>query len=85
MKRLLAFLDLHQHVKNQFIPSIHSSDTDNFRVLLLEWTHPLLTKPTQQNVKSTFNFLNLYQHAESEAILSPCFEDTADLKILKFD
>ena len=33
VKQLLATLDLHEHAESQFIPSIHSWDTVNFRVL----------------------------------------------------
>ena len=29
--QLLIFVNLYQHTKNQFIPSIHSSDTVNFK------------------------------------------------------
>ena len=29
---LLIFVNLYQHAKNQFIPSVHSSDTVNFKV-----------------------------------------------------
>ena len=45
-KLLLAFLNLHQHAKNQFLPSTHSWDTVNFRVLWSDWPHPFLTTPT---------------------------------------
>ena len=43
----LTFLNLHQHAKNQFISSIHSWNTANFRVLWLDWPHPFLTMVTQ--------------------------------------
>ena len=33
--------------KNQFIPSIHSWDTANFRVLWPDWPHPFLAAPIQ--------------------------------------
>ena len=49
------FLNLHQHAKNQFSPSIHSWDTVNFRVLWPDWPHPFLTMPTQNSFRSTFN------------------------------
>ena len=44
----LAFLNLHQHARNQFIPSIHSWDTVNFRVMWPDWPYPFLTKSTQK-------------------------------------
>ena len=34
---ILAFLNLYQHTKNQFIPLIPSWDTANFTVLWPEW------------------------------------------------
>ena len=34
--------------KNQFIPSIHSWDTVNFRVLSPDWPHPFLTIPAKK-------------------------------------
>ena len=37
-QQLLAFLNLHQHAKNQFIP-LHPWDTPNFRILCPEWPH----------------------------------------------
>ena len=36
-KYVLAFLNLHQHVKNQFVASILSWDTVNFEVLWPDW------------------------------------------------
>ena len=45
LKKLLDFLNLHQHAKNQFLTSIHSWDTANFRVLWSNWPHPFLTMP----------------------------------------
>ena len=34
--QLLIFVNLYQHAKNQFIPSVNSSDRDNFRVPSLD-------------------------------------------------
>ena len=39
----LGLLNLCQHAKTQFIPSVHSSDTVSFRVLSPNWPHPFLT------------------------------------------
>ena len=47
-KYVLAFLNLHQHVKNQFVASIFSWDTVNFEVLWPDWPHLFLTMPTQK-------------------------------------
>ena len=41
-------MNLFQHIKNQFIPSVQSSDTVNFRVLSPDWPQPFWTKLTQQ-------------------------------------
>ena len=38
--QLFIFTIMHQHAK---IPSVHSSDTDNFRVPSPDWQHPFLT------------------------------------------
>ena len=53
---LFAFLNLYQHAKNQFIPSVHSSETANFRVRSHDWPHPFLTMPTPK----CFACMNLY-------------------------
>ena len=37
LHQLLAFLNLHQHAKNNFIPSIHSWDKANFKVHWPDW------------------------------------------------
>ena len=69
MNQLLAFLNFHNHAKNQFIPSIHSSNTVNFRVLPPDWPHQFLTTP----ISKIFNLLifkTLYQHAKNQLILS---------------
>ena len=47
----LIFVDLYQHAKNQFIPSIHSPDTVNFEVPSHDWLHPFLTMPTPKTFK----------------------------------
>ena len=35
--QLLIFVNLHQHTRNQFILSVHFSDTVNFRVQRPDW------------------------------------------------
>ena len=42
----LTVINLHEHVKNQFIPFVNSSDTVDFRVPSHDWPHPFLTTPT---------------------------------------
>ena len=57
-KQLLAFLNLHQHAKNQSIPYIHW-DMVNFRVLWPNLLHPFLTMPTLPTV---FHWLDLAEN-----------------------
>ena len=64
--QLLIFVNLYQHAKNQFISSVHSSDTVNFKVPLHDWPHPFLTIPTPKTFKSIF--MKLYQHAKNKLI-----------------
>ena len=54
-ERFLISVNLYQHTKIQFVPSVHSADADNFRVPSPEWPHPFLTMPISQNFRSTFN------------------------------
>ena len=54
LDKLLIFVNLNQHAKNQFIPSVHSSDTVNFKVPSHDWRHPVLTMPTPKTFKSIF-------------------------------
>ena len=63
---LLTFVNLYQHAKNQFIPSVHSSDTVTFKVPSHNWLHPFLTKPTPKTF--TLIFLKLYQHDKNKLI-----------------
>ena len=64
--QLLIFENLYQHAKNQFIPSVHSSDTVNFKVPSHDWPHPFLTMPTPKTFKLIF--MKLYQHAKNKLI-----------------
>ena len=57
-KHLFICMNLYQHAKNQLIPSIHSRDTVNFRVLWTDWPHPFLTISTQK----IFDQLLIYVH-----------------------
>ena len=78
-KLLLVFLNLHQHAKNQFIPSIHSWDTANFRVPWPDWPHSFLTTPTQKIFDDQLLiYVNLYQHAKNQAISLICSGNMVD-------
>ena len=90
--QLLIFVNLYQHAKNQFIPSLHSSDTINFKVHSHDWPHPLLTMPTPETFKLIF--MILYQHAESshqighaknETVSLTCSGEIVHLEILQSD
>ena len=42
--------------KNQFFPSVHLSDTVNYRVPSPDWPHPFLTIPTQKSIYQLLTF-----------------------------
>ena len=65
----LIFVNLHQYARNQSIPSVHSSDTVNFRVLSPHWPHPFLTMPTPKTFNHLLVCISLYQHAKNMFIL----------------
>ena len=73
--------------KNQLIPSVHSWDIKNFRVERLDWPYPFLTMSKQKifNQLSTFNFVNLHQHAKNEVVFSICFGEIVHSKIIQSD
>ena len=77
LKLLSVFLNLHQHAKIQFIPSTHSWDTVNFRVLSPGWQHPSLTTPNTTFFDQLIN-VNLCQHIKNQAISLICSGDTVD-------
>ena len=64
--------------KNQFIPSVHSWDTVNFRVLWPDWPHPFLTMSTLKFFDQLFICVNLYQQAKNQAISQICSGDMVD-------
>ena len=68
LKSILAFLNLHRHAKNQFIPSTHSGDKDNLRVLWLGWPHPSLTMPTPKFFNQLLIYVNLYKHVKNQTV-----------------
>ena len=81
---LLICMNLYQHAKNHFIPSVHSWDTVNFRVQMPH-PHPFLIMPNQKMLVQLLIFVNLYQHAKNEAIWSICSGEIVDLKTLQSD
>ena len=71
----LLFLNLYQHVKNQFIPTAHLPD----------WPYPFLIISNQKSFEQLFIFVNLYQHAKNEAVSSICSGEIVYLFILLAD
>ena len=75
----------HNHpekIKVTFIPLISSRETANFRVLWPEWAHPFMTRSTQF-FQSTFNSMNLHQHAKNQTFSSFYSLDVFVSKILQ--
>ena len=75
-------MNLYQHTKNQFTPSVHSSDTASFRVLSPDWPH-LFFWPCLPQIFLNHLLLceNLYQHAKKQIILSVHTWDTVNLRV----
>ena len=65
LNQLMAFLNLYQHAKNQFIPSFHFWDTANFRFPWPHWPHPFLTTPSPPKKLISFNFGEIQPILES--------------------
>ena len=64
LKQLLSFLNLHLQEKNEFITSIHSWDTVNFRFPWLDWPYLFWTIPTKIFFDQFLIYVNWYQHAK---------------------
>ena len=56
LNQLLAFLNLYQYAKNQFIPPAHFWDTVNFRVQVTRLVTPIFDHAHTKHFWSTFNF-----------------------------
>ena len=65
--------------KNHFVPSIHSWDPANFRVLPTKRLCSFMTTPTQKSLNQLLIFMNLHQHAKIQAISSILFRNIVDL------
>ena len=83
--QLLIFLNPYQNAKNQFIQSVHSSDTVNFRVLSPDWPHPSLIMPTPKILNHLLICVNLCQHPKNQLIPSVHSWDTVNFKVLRPD
>ena len=67
--QLLIFPIMYQHAKNKFIPSVHSSDTVNFRVPSQDWLHAFLTMLTPKIFDDFLICVKLCQHGKDQLIL----------------
>ena len=82
---ILDFLNLYQHAKNQFTPSVHSSETVNFRVSWPDWWHPFLTMTSQKCFFQLLIYVNLYHHTKIQAVSLIYSGYMVDQKILQSD
>ena len=82
-KHLLICKNFYQHPKNQLIPSVHSSDTVNFRVHT--WlTTPIFDHNQPKNFQSAFNFCEFVSTCKKWSCFIYWFwRKIADLKILQ--
>ena len=71
--------------KKWVIPSAHSLDKVNFRVLLPDWHHTFLTMPTPNILKQLLIHINLYQHAKNLSIPSLHSSDTINSRVQRPD
>ena len=81
--QLLIFLNPYQNAKNQFIQSVHSSDTVNFRVLSPDWPHPSLIMPTPKILNHLLICVNLCQHPKNQLI--PSVHSWVNFRVLRPD
>ena len=63
--QLPVFVNLYQHAKIQSSPTVHSSDTVNFRIQSPYWPHLFLAMLTPKIFNYLLICMNLYQHAKN--------------------
>ena len=71
--------------KNQFIPSIHTSDTVNFRVPLHDRPYPILTIPTPKLFSHLSTCINLYRAKRSVNSISSFLRYGKFLRVQRTD
>ena len=81
--QLLIFTNLYQYAKNQFIPSINSLNTVNFRVSSHDLPNPFLTMLTHKTFNHLLICMNLYQHAKNQLIRSIRYWDWGNFRVLR--
>ena len=79
-------MNLYQHAKNQFIPSIHSSNKVNFRVFSHDWPNPFLTTPITKIFNHLLIRMKLYQPTK-KSLNSPSVNswDGVNFRVLRPD
>ena len=86
LNQLLAFLNLSQHLNNQFIPSAYFWDIANFWVPSPDWPHQFLTLSTQKNFWWTLTFLWIYVNMQKISLFpSAHFSDTVKFRVVSPD
>ena len=80
LNQLLAFPNLHQDAKNQFIQFIHSRDTINFSVPWPNWPNSFLTMLMQKNFWSSFNLREFVSTCKKSGYFIDLFWRYAQLK-----
>ena len=74
-----ASLNLYKLPKNHFVPSIHSCDPANVRVLSTKRLCSFMTIPTQKSLNQLLIFMSFHQHAKTQTISSIFFRNIVDL------
>ena len=83
--QLLTFVIIYHHAQNQFIPSVHSSDTVNFRVPSPDWSHPFLTMLTPKILNTLLICVRLYQYLKIQLVTSVLSWDTVNFGVQRPD
>ena len=76
--QILIFVITYQHAKNQFIPSVHSSDTVSFRV---PSPHPFFTMSTPKIFYHLLICVKLYEDAKNQFVPPVLSWDTVNFRV----
>ena len=68
-----------------YIPSVHSSNTVNFRVPWPDWPHQFLTMLTRKIFNHLLICAKLYQHAKNQLVPSVRSWDTVNFRVQRPD
>ena len=75
------FLNSYQHAKEQFIPSVHPSDTVNFRFLSPDSPHPIFYHAHPKDFQLLFNLCENVPSCKK----SVCSRDIVNFRVHKAD